>query len=328
MNIKEVRTNDPQNDYDVKLEIDLTTFCNLNCYYCCKYINKIPYADRKHMDLAIFKEAMTKIFSHNTSLKYRIVLLGGEITLYPELEEIFRYLAKYVDQIPQLYLIINGMLSIEKYIGIFPPENILVSSSLHVSVLTDKQVDKFIYNINQINPNVRANGIDILLDPSISEDVKFWQNIYEKIKQETIATRIQIIPLQNSSINDELITYVRHIDKFLNIDPYIITDMNNDVIYADRLNVVDLLNFNFKGLYCYNYNVHWKIDIDGVIFRYCDRSIEKQHFKLSEYDKFFTGLLTATTCICAQCTCQNSTRTKKTIDKEEVEQYYRQVFGR
>ncbi len=90
-----------------KVEIELTTNCNLMCKFCDRRCSQAPA--KENMSL----EQIHNFINESIQLNYKwysIGILGGEPTLHPDLEEIIHILRKYTlkFQICELFLVTNN----------------------------------------------------------------------------------------------------------------------------------------------------------------------------------------------------------------------------
>ncbi len=326
MNIKESIVVNNVQDYDVYLEIMLTTHCNINCDYCCKGINQIPAQDRKHIDIDVFAKSIEQLFSFNKNIKYLITLIGGEITLHPHIDQIIKILANYEDQISELSMLFNGKLDFKKYIDIFPPEKLNIGVTIHRRMISNSVFDTTIQNIINGYKKINNFAVYIMTDPVISEEIEFWKNILQKISQQLQhLSNISIVThtLNGYTYNTQMTDYIYTKEKQQVSRMWQITDQHNNVITAFRSDI-KAGRIKFEGLYCYSYNLSWFVNIDGNISRYCDQHHDS--YALDKYNNFFTMLINTTPCIKLRCGCGPLSRTKKTTDKHEVEEFYKKIL--
>ncbi len=90
-----------------KIEIELTTFCNLNCINCNRSIRQAP--TNEYMDIA----QIEKFVKESLDLKWKwkhIRILGGEPTLHPQFFQVLETLKKYKNFNPKTSIVIvtNG----------------------------------------------------------------------------------------------------------------------------------------------------------------------------------------------------------------------------
>ncbi|MBW2996481.1 radical SAM protein [Candidatus Woesearchaeota archaeon] len=89
------------------VEIELVSFCNLNCLNCDRSCRQAP--SKEYMSLEQTKKFVDESIKLNWDWKY-IGLLGGEPTLHPELFDILKIIKKYKDFNPEsdIQIVTNG----------------------------------------------------------------------------------------------------------------------------------------------------------------------------------------------------------------------------
>jgi sulfatase maturation enzyme AslB (radical SAM superfamily) len=90
-----------------KIEIELTSFCNLNCINCNRSVRQAP--TKEYMTL----EQVEKFVKESLNLKWRwknIRITGGEPTLHPQLFKVLEAIKKYKEFYPQskITIVTNG----------------------------------------------------------------------------------------------------------------------------------------------------------------------------------------------------------------------------
>jgi hypothetical protein len=97
--ISEARDNDYYNRIlEAKVQLEITTDCNLKCFNCDRACGIAPSAE--HMEL----EQIWKFVEESLQAKkrwFRIDILGGEPTLYPDLSQLWFFLKLYKDKYPR-----------------------------------------------------------------------------------------------------------------------------------------------------------------------------------------------------------------------------------
>ncbi|HEX3043743.1 MAG TPA: radical SAM protein [Bacillota bacterium] len=89
-----------------KVELEITTSCNLMCKFCDRRCSQAPSNERMSLD------HVRRFVDESIQLNYqweKIGILGGEPTLHPELEEIILILQTYTQKFPNadLFLATN-----------------------------------------------------------------------------------------------------------------------------------------------------------------------------------------------------------------------------
>lgn len=91
----------------LRVEFNLTDFCNLNCKGCSHYS---PLAEREFQPPEQLEESMKKVSgAKNAGLLQDIYLIGGETLLYPEIKEAMVMARKYFPD-AKISLFTNGLL--------------------------------------------------------------------------------------------------------------------------------------------------------------------------------------------------------------------------
>lgn len=91
-----------------KIELDLTTYCNLRCPACSRGCDKFPSKDS--MMIHQVEQFVIESLDLNKEWK-RIGLLGGEPTLHPNIQAIFDILSLYKSAFPHtdVWMMTNGV---------------------------------------------------------------------------------------------------------------------------------------------------------------------------------------------------------------------------
>ncbi len=104
--------------------------------------------------------------------------------------------------------------------------------------------------------------------------------------------------------------------------------MDNNIIKASSSDIQSSGRISFKGLYCYSYNFSWQLDLDGKISKFCNYGDQTEHYEVSRYNEFFASLSVATPCPLPRCCAGSRSCTKKTINKQEVEEFYKTILNK
>ena len=86
------------------LGVMATSFCNLKCKNCA---DLIPQRSNYHYDIEDIKKDLQSIFDSNIRIE-KILLIGGEILLYPDLDELLEFCISHDEYIGHIELTTNG----------------------------------------------------------------------------------------------------------------------------------------------------------------------------------------------------------------------------
>lgn len=115
----------------------ITTYCNLKCWYCFSSYD----AKNEQYDMSSFlvEQTLTKLEHLSKTVSLRIVILGGEPSIYPNLTKIVDRLLKFARKV---IIVTNG--ENEKLLNSLP-EKVSIDLSYH-----GQDTDKFIAKINKL----------------------------------------------------------------------------------------------------------------------------------------------------------------------------------
>ena len=90
-----------------KVEIEITTTCNMNCYNCSRAVRQAP--SNESMSISQIEQFIKESIELNWNWE-KIVLTGGEATLHPKILDIFETIKRYKEVHPSCVIIIltNG----------------------------------------------------------------------------------------------------------------------------------------------------------------------------------------------------------------------------
>lgn len=231
------------------MNLIVTSACNKNCSFC--------FAGNKDKKIELSFEEIKRIVSkakENESIK----LLGGEPTLYENLEQLLEYLTT----VPNNVTIISNFLiykdEVRNTIKNFVEKKKDVSFLLNVAELTEKQFNTVVENINYITKDYSISlGFTIDLKRDINEYKNTIKGIYESCKNKISTLRLSV-PFPNFSNEnykerifylykdyryadtiEELIRYGLTFDLFSTIDcglfPCMIRDEKQEKYFRDRV---------------------------------------------------------------------------------------------
>ena len=128
------------NDFTVC--INITSLCNVMCDYCSAYI---PYDsnDKNIITLTTIKIIVNLINQYLKDYSIKIVLLGGETLLHPDINSIILSLYE-IHNLKNIDLYTNASLLLENMIH--NPSHIHYIMSYHIDILLEKNLD--LYNTN------------------------------------------------------------------------------------------------------------------------------------------------------------------------------------
>ena len=238
----------------INIEIEVTKYCNLNCFYCCAETQL--YNKTNEINWSLLKYFLKKIKNKKNDLKIEYLITGGEPLTYTHINEVFEFFET------EEYIDITLLTNLTKKINTKKPLKDLLTS-LHI-----QYYDLFEKNImpNLLEANCLNKRINILLDDF--ENSKINKIQLKKILNTLSENNIKLIPqfltlnlnYDNSDLNEvnrkKWFEYLKDYKWFFyEIET---TDRFNDYIKQD---------FNFKGTYCYplGYIIRW----DGDLQRDC-----------------------------------------------------------
>jgi sulfatase maturation enzyme AslB (radical SAM superfamily) len=89
------------------IDIHLTEHCNLNCAGCSNFS---PLAKKEFVDVKIFERDLKRLSKLTNKNVGRILLLGGEPLLHPEVVQLIDIAGKYFSKATKMILLTNGIL--------------------------------------------------------------------------------------------------------------------------------------------------------------------------------------------------------------------------
>lgn len=284
----------------LKISINLTDYCNYNCNYCIADVpNKINKQNIKKEYIKFFFDYIKR--KHISDIKFRVNLLGGEPTLYKDIDFVIdSILYNYPDTI--LKLVTNGSASIDYYEKMINKYNIRLNISYHPEFADDEH---FIDILQMLNKNSYNNyEILILLDYDYYDKIISFVNKLNNYEYNIGVNYIVLagIDYNNTkfSIFNDLISSKNNI---YGLELYRLT-FEKKVI---NLSYKDISSFNsnniniFKGMKCYIN--HWTI-YNNKIKLLCSKSEYKLlpndiNKFLQEYNDNKNGII----CDINKCDC-------------------------
>ena len=115
------------------IEIDITYFCNLNCYNCNRSCRQAP--STKQMTIGQIRRFIQESVQDELTWE-SIRILGGEPTLHPDILEILHLLGAYVTNSSpstRIHLVTNGFGTEVMSVLSQVPEMVVIENSLKVS---------------------------------------------------------------------------------------------------------------------------------------------------------------------------------------------------
>lgn len=136
---------------NLSFEINLADHCNLNCQ-CCNHFS--PLAEKKFLDEVQLANDLLQL---NTLLDAdsigKVMLLGGEPLLHPQIENILRILVQYLPK-TKLEIVTNGLLLPKMSFGFWS-----IVKELDIGLVVTKYPIKFDYDL--MEKIAESNGVDI-----------------------------------------------------------------------------------------------------------------------------------------------------------------------
>lgn len=151
------------------VDLYLSAKCNLDCWYC--YLKHYDYNDKKYLSLEQYKNIIKLI--RLSKYKINLCLLGGEPTLYNNLQDLIDY-SKNIG-IEQVEIFTNGTNDLSKY-HLYGASRFVIS--IHANYF-EKYEDKIIKNLQFLIDNKINYQLKIMMD----KNYKNFLFIYNKLKK-------------------------------------------------------------------------------------------------------------------------------------------------
>lgn len=261
-----------KNNKIVNAGIRLTRNCNMKCRYC-----NIQNTNKKELSLGEWKKAI-KIMKNLGANK--LVLLGGEPTIYPDIIELVNYVVN------DLKMVCN--LTTNAYENFEIIQNLLDLglNSIGVSIDTLKIKDS-------ISPLKAKNGLD-LIDFLLKNNSNPSITNYTVLNKSNVNSIIETIEFMN---DNSVSTYILPFhwgnegvfDHRKNDSKFAFTTDNDVILYNQTINkIIELKKKGYKIINSYDFleaskqhikNLSWKceglselrIDSDGMLVCCCDK---------------------------------------------------------
>ena len=254
------------NDSLLKISINLTDYCNYMCNYCIVDApNKINKQTIKKEFLNIFFKYMKK---HLPELKFRVNLLGGEPTLYKDLNYV---IDSIINNYPNIciMLLTNGSQSVYYYQKLVEDYKIHLDISYHPEFADDNH---FISIIDMLKDNYNYQ-INILLDYDYYDKIiKFIDKLNNKYDQinlyYSVLANIDYNNTKFNIFNDLLNKQINNTIKL-----YTLKFEKREIILSYK----DISSFNsnnrniFKYMKCDIFNRQWIINSNSTISTRCSK---------------------------------------------------------
>ena len=296
----------------------LTEKCNLNCSYC---VNK----ESRDGESILPKKLMVKGLDYLAALKrrnYNFSLSGGEVTLYPHLEEMLSLInSKFSDSECNIRLLSNGSCSLKKMRNIFAltkGHNSMFIISLH---LEEINVASLLEKIKHFSEQVRKKNFlfKIIISPQNMECALKVINTFE---EENLNYRIMPACDFDGGIID--IGFTKEQKAII----FSLSEKQQQKIYfklnhlykgsesTEYLKEIAFIEgikegmFNYRGMYCCAGHNSIYIDAKGNISKteFCGN----MGYNISDKNPFDdSDFFEPKKCVEAHCTCLTNTRLPK-----------------
>jgi MoaA/NifB/PqqE/SkfB family radical SAM enzyme len=206
---------------NLQVQVHLVEHCNLNCKYCAHFS---PCAEEEYIDIARFEQDIKRLSELTNARLEKLVLMGGEPLLHPELTALFDISRCYFPKSP-ITCNTNGIL-LEKQGDVFW-DNCNINN---IEII----ITKYPIKINMEVLSAKAAKHNVILryfDETIKDMWKVPLNINGKDADYNFSRCPQAnwcISLQNGKLfTCGTIPYIRHFNKYFN---YYFEVTDNDFI--------------------------------------------------------------------------------------------------
>lgn len=151
------------------VDLYLSAKCNYDCWYC--YLKHYNYNDKTYLNLNQYKRIIDLI--RLSKYKINLCLLGGEPTLYKDLQKLIDYSQQI--GIEQIEIFTNGTQNLSKY-KLYNNSRFVIS--IH-AVYFNKNKDIIIKNLNYLKSNNINYQLKIMMDKNYND----FLSIYNQLKQ-------------------------------------------------------------------------------------------------------------------------------------------------
>lgn len=294
------KLDDTDIDDVLKINISLTNRCNQQCSYCIADTpNDINKYDIKKEYIKYFFYHMKK---NNILDKFRVNLLGGEPTLYKDINYI---LDSVLNNYPntKTKLITNGTATTDYYENIMNNYHSRLDISYHPKFANDNH---FIDLIDMFKKNNYDNyRIYILLEYDYYNKIINFINMLANTYESCNTSYILLAGVDYNNTKYKIFNDLINKNNILNIELYRLTFKNKEILlhYKD-ISFFNVNNNIFKGMKCTIFNNQWYI-WDNNIKSMCN--ISKTYSLLPngindfilDYNNYKTGIL----CDRDKCDC-------------------------
>lgn len=235
-------------EWDVEVHWDITMRCNYSCRYCESYDNNVPLIFKT---LDEYKKSLDYIKQFLDCKKPRLVLLGGEPTLFKDWVELLEY-AISLGFKPELTTNLSvGINYLKKHMTKIKKP--IIDVSWHPSFVKDTK--ELLDKIKFLEDNNCLKGVSIMGDTAYWKDVEYAVSNLQYIKDKLSVSMIYDEKPESLEIRGDSWTYTPEQKKFMfdNSSPVRLKwDMfiNNRIESKAEKYLEEHSLLNFKGMYC------------------------------------------------------------------------------
>lgn len=239
------------NNDELLIEINIIDSCNLNCFYCSNLINGYQ---RKNTHLDLEQTYQLIDYLEKTYRRpIRIIILGGEPTLHPNLYEFCKRLSNNY--------IIEIFTNLQKPIDYYLAYNLLKNTLFRISYHNfNNNISSFKQKVLFLTKNnIKIKPLYIMLNPKTFDSSI---QLYNEIKTEIPCELVKIQDFSNSNSINYSKTQLEQINQYSSTS-------TDNYVYMNGLkqNYYDIAeNISFYHWLCHAGKDQLYIDLDGSIY--------------------------------------------------------------
>ena len=263
--------------------INLTHKCNYDCWYCYDKHNK---NNKEFISFDYIEKFFNYYVNYSDIMGVKVVLMGGEPTLHPGIQELVNYLQS-LPFINIISIITNLSAPYNSYVDLLQNDKLEVIFSYHFNNFSTVNEEKAI-NLKRNNYNI---NIELMIDDKISIDL-----LKEKYSY-LLSYGFSINKKQLYGIN-----YSPELKSFAQSEAKRFVKFIYDTGESEvDINTVRNLNYNpFKGMKCDSFKLIWNIDSNGKIKQNCS---DKLYNIFDDSVLGFFKLISSNICTLKRCNC-------------------------
>lgn len=238
-------------------DFSITATTNYSCNYNCKYCYNKTHNSCEYLDLITLQQFIDKNVKNNYNID--LYLIGGETTLHPKLLD---FSIKFNNKkIGGMNIFTNLSANINLYKKLID-NNVTIIATYH---LCNNNTQTFIDKIIELNKYA--------LDNMLKVNIMFEKNniinslyVYDKLKSVVKQLELCIQHKTKYSLDEIKQFEMRHKTEHYDIDPYIVTYLDNtheELYYND---LADSEKFNVKNWLCNAGYCSFYINVNGDIY--------------------------------------------------------------